>query len=47
MAFMKHLAGMLGNRLIQNYQLIFSMRMAEDTPVYGTNQVVETAMDIL
>lgn len=44
--FMKHLAGMLGNRLIRNYQLIFSLATAAETPVYGSNQVVETAADI-
>jgi len=44
--FMKHLAGMLGNRLIRNYQLIFSLATAEETQVYGSNQVVETTADI-
>ena len=46
LVFMKRLAGMIGNRLIQNYQLVASMQTAEGTLVFGANQLVESAADI-
>lgn len=44
--FMKRLAGMLGNRLIQNYQMMSSMHTVEANLVHGTNQAFESAVDI-
>jgi CRP-like cAMP-binding protein len=45
MHFMKRLAGMIGNRLIQNYQVISSMHAAETARSFGTNQVAESISD--
>ena len=45
--FMKRLAGMLGNRLLQNYQMASSMCSAEAVCSYGTRQVSESVADIL
>jgi CRP-like cAMP-binding protein len=46
MRFMKRLAGMIGNRLIKNYQMVSSIHVAETTRSFGTNQVAEGMDDI-
>lgn len=44
--FMKRLAGMIGNRLIQNYKMISSMPSADEVKSFGTGQVAESIADI-
>ena len=44
--FMKHLAGMLGNRLLQNYRMASSMLSADTARSFGTGQVSESIADI-
>lgn len=44
--FMKRLAGIIGNRLIQNYRLVSNMPSIEAMQSYGTGQVLEPAMEI-
>ena len=44
--FMKHLAGMIGNRLIQNYQMFSSMQSTDAVLSFGTGQVSEFIADI-
>jgi CRP-like cAMP-binding protein len=40
--FFKHLAGTLGNRLLQSYRIAFSISQAEVSPSLGTGQVLES-----
>ena len=44
--FMKRLAGMIGNRLIQNYKMISSMPLADEAQSFGTGQLAESIADI-
>lgn len=44
--FMKRLAGMIGNRLIQSYQMHRTMHPADEVASYGTGQVAESITDI-
>lgn len=46
MRFMKRLAGMIGNRLIENYQVVSSLHAAQTAHSFGTNQVAESMEDI-
>ena len=39
--FMKQLAGMLGNRLLQIYQMFSSIRSADTVCSFGTNRITE------
>ena len=41
--FMKRLAGMLGNRLLQSYTMISSSARSDLSSSFGTGQMVETA----
>lgn len=44
--FLKRLAGIIGNRLIQNYRMISSMPSAQEMQSYGTGQVLEPAIEV-
>ena len=44
--FMKRLAGMLGNRLIQNYKMISSFPLRDEAQSFGSGQVAEYITDI-
>jgi CRP-like cAMP-binding protein len=44
--FMKHLAGMLGKRLLQNYRMASSMLSVDAVPSFGTGQVSESITDV-
>jgi CRP-like cAMP-binding protein len=46
MRFMKRLAGMIGNRLIENYQAVSSIHAAQTARSFGTNQVAEAMNDV-
>ena len=36
----KHLAAILGNRLLQSYKIISSILPSETSPAYGTGQIL-------
>ncbi len=38
--FFKRLAGILGNRLLQSYTMVSSVSRIEDTPSFGTGQIM-------
>lgn len=42
MQFFQHLAGLLGNRLIDSYRMLISDSQADMSPTSGTGQVMET-----
>ena len=44
--FMKQLAGMVGNRLMQNYQMVSSMGSVDSILSFGSNQVSEVVPDV-
>ncbi len=44
--FMKHLAKTLGNRLLTNYQMAFSLRFADTVCSFGNSQVLEGIADV-
>ena len=44
--FMKRLAGMLGNRLLQSYKMAYSIPSADAALSFGSSQVSESTADI-
>ncbi len=44
--FMKRLAGMIGNRLLQNYKMVSSYPSADAVRSFGSSQVAESIADI-
>jgi CRP-like cAMP-binding protein len=46
LVFIKRLAGLIGNRLIQNYRMVSTMTSMETMCSYGTGQVLESAVEV-
>jgi CRP-like cAMP-binding protein len=47
LVFFKRLAGILGNRLLQSYEMISTAAQTEVSPSFGTGQVMDTTVSEL
>jgi CRP-like cAMP-binding protein len=47
LVFFKRLAGILGNRLLHSYKVIFTALQTEVSPSFGTGQVMDTTVSEL
>ncbi len=47
LVFFKRLAGILGNRLLHSYKLISTALQTEESPSFGTGQVMGTTVSEL